>query len=167
MATSLACPVHLALSDSLSIQALQRLLPLLLGRGACNYSADLELLQVSLQPLLIMCGVNQADVASLSSFFSPAAAAASTKHGTVPMDMEEVIDRLEVLSARLLGLQQDLTHEIQALRLQQVNETIPVLSAFQAQVPIVEASINRVRFHLVVNCFVVGVVGFLLFWSQG
>ncbi len=143
MSSSAPCPVHLALADSLSVHALQRIGPLLVGgsRG----SEDPERLHVSLQPLLLLAGCDKADVASLSVFLSPAAAAAAAEQGVVPMEMEEVIERLEMLSARLLGLMQDLTAEVHSLRTQQAAETLPILSTFESQIAIVERHIERVR----------------------
>jgi hypothetical protein len=146
MSSSAPCPVHLALSDSLSVHALQRIGPLLVGGSRSSDDRDIERLHVSLQPLLLLAGCDKADVASLSVFLSPAAAAAASEQGVVPMEMEEVIERLEMLSARLLGLMQDLTAEVHSLRTQQASETLPILSTFESQIAIVERHIERVRY---------------------
>jgi hypothetical protein len=147
-----ACVVNCAAeSDPLSLELLERLIPLLLRESNAE---NFDQFHLSIQSLLALTGddtgppttLGQRRLLLLQQGISPSC---------LSMEVEEAVERLEVLTARCTGLQAELTNEVENYDQHQYTGAVPLadtlrelLAARDTDLQQLKAEEDRIRILL-------------------
>ncbi len=144
---SCPCPIHLGRADPMGLSVFSQCKQLLLNQTVSETSDTFHL---TIQRLLYLTGVDPDDLLSRGPDVSRVApvvqlSASMSNPSVVCMEVEEAVDRLEMLTARLVGLQLELQHEVDSLVQQQIDGCSTILEGFRGSLASLQFDLSNIQ----------------------